>query len=91
MESYRFLYDIALILLSTKIFGLLTRKLQMPQVVGALIAGIIFGPALFNILHLPGFLEPFFLKPTEFLSHLSEIGVIVIMFCAGMTTDIQEL
>ena len=45
MESYRFLYDIALILLSTKIFGLLTRKLQMPQVVGALIAGIIFGPA----------------------------------------------
>jgi Kef-type K+ transport system membrane component KefB len=91
VESYRFLYDIALILLSTKIFGLLTRKLQMPQVVGALIAGIIFGPALFNILHLPGFLEPFFLKPTDFLSHLSEIGVIVIMFSAGMTTDIHEL
>ena len=80
MESYRFLFDIALILLSTKLFGLLTRKLQMPQVVGALVAGLIFGPAMLNILH-----------PTDFLSHLSEIGVIVIMFSAGMTTDIHEL
>lgn len=80
MESYRFLFDIALILLTTKAFGLLTRKLQMPQVVGALLAGLIFGPAVLKIL-----------QPTDFLSHLSEIGVIVIMFSAGMTTDIHEL
>lgn len=80
MESYRFLFDIALILLTTKLFGLLTRKLQMPQVVGALLAGLIFGPAMLNIL-----------KPTDFLSHLSEIGVVLIMFSAGMTTDINEL
>lgn len=52
----------------------------MPQVVGALLAGLIFGPAVLKIL-----------QPTDFLSHLSEIGVIVIMFSAGMTTDIHEL
>lgn len=80
METYQFLLDVAVILLSTKVLGLLTRKLQLPQVVGALLAGLIFGPAVLNII-----------QPTDFLSSLSEIGVIVIMFEAGMSTDIKEL
>ena len=45
MTDYRYLLDIALILLSTKVFGLFTRRIKMPSVVGALIAGIILGPA----------------------------------------------
>ena len=49
MESYRYLLDIALILLSTKLFGLFSKKLRMPSVVGALIAGIVLGPAFLNI------------------------------------------
>lgn len=80
MGNYKFLLDVALILLSTKVLGLITRKLQLPQVVGALLAGLIFGPAVLNII-----------QPTDFLSSLSEIGVIVIMFSAGMSTDIKEL
>ena len=80
METYKFLLDVALILLSTKVLGLITRQLQLPQVVGALLAGLIFGPAVLNII-----------QPTDFLSSLSEIGVIVIMFGAGMSTDIKEL
>ena len=32
MESYKYLLDIALILISTKILGLLTRRIQLPQV-----------------------------------------------------------
>lgn len=80
MGNYKFLLDVALILLSTKVLGLITRKLQLPQVVGALLAGLIFGPAVLNII-----------QPTDFLSRLSEIGVIVIMFSAGMSTDIKEL
>lgn len=78
--SYRFLLDLALILLSTKILGLLTQRFQMPQVVGALLAGLILGPAGLNIL-----------TETDFLSQLSELGVIVLMFTAGMGTNIQEL
>lgn len=50
MDSYKYLFDIALILLSTKFLGLITRKVHMPQVVGALLAGLIFGPAALNIL-----------------------------------------
>lgn len=78
--SYHYLLDIALILLSTKVFGLITSRFRMPQVVGALVAGLVFGPAVLNILH-----------GTEFLSQLSEIGVIVIMFSAGLETDLAEL
>ena len=49
MESYRFLLDLALILLTTKIFGLITRRLQLPQVVGALLAGLVFGPGVLGL------------------------------------------
>lgn len=51
MESYSYLLDLALILLSTKVFGLLTRRVRLPQVVGALLAGLILGPACLGILH----------------------------------------
>ena len=51
MESYKYLLDIALILISTKILGLLTRRIQLPQVVGALIAGLLLGPAL-SLIHI---------------------------------------
>lgn len=80
MLSYNYLFDIALILISTKLLGLLTRKLQMPQVVGALLAGLILGPAMLNILH-----------ETEFIVQVAEIGVIVLMFTAGLETDVKEL
>lgn len=78
--SYNFLFDLALILLSTKLLGLLTKKVKMPQVVGALLAGLVLGPAMFNVL-----------KETDFIAELSEIGVIVLMFVAGLETDIKEL
>ena len=47
--SYHYLIDIALILLTTKVFGMITKRLQMPQVVGALIAGLVMGPAMLNL------------------------------------------
>ena len=78
--SYKYLLDIALILLSTKLLGLLTRRFNLPQVVGALLAGVILGPSVLNIL-----------KETDFLSMLAELGVIVLMFTAGLESDIKEL
>lgn len=80
MESYRFLLSLAIILLSTKILGLATRKIRMPQVVGALLAGLFLGPAMLGIL-----------TETDFIQSLAEVGVIVLMFCAGLETDIDEL
>ena len=80
MSDYRYLLDIALILLGTKAFGLFTRKLRMPAVVGALLAGIILGPAVLN-----------WVQPSNLISSLSEIGVIVLMFGAGLETSITDL
>ena len=78
--SYHYLLDLALILLSTKLLGIATGKFQMPRVVGALLAGLVLGPAVLNVL-----------SETEFLTQLSELGVIVILFTAGMGTDLREL
>ena len=80
MLSYRFLFDIAIILISTKALGVLTKKFKMPQVVGALLAGIILGPAMLDVLH-----------ETEFIQQMAALGVIVLMFTAGLETDIHEL
>lgn len=80
MESYSYLMDLAIILLCTKLLGLLTRRVQMPQVVGALLAGLILGPAGVGIL-----------SETSFIQSVAEVGVIVLMFSAGMETDIKEL
>lgn len=49
MEEYKFLLDIAIILAMTKSFSLVSKKFNMPPVVGALIAGIILGPVVLNV------------------------------------------
>ena len=80
MESYTYLLVLALILLSTKLLGLVTEKIHMPQVVGALVAGIILGPSGLGLL-----------ESTDFLVKTAEIGVIMLMFTAGIDTDMEEL
>ena len=80
MESYEFLLSLAIILLSTKVFGLITEKVHLPQVVGAILAGVILGPSCFGIL-----------EQSDFLIKASEIGVIMLMFIAGLDTDLQEI
>lgn len=65
--DYSYLLDLAIILLCTKLLGLATRRVQMPQVVGALLAGLILGPAMFGIL-----------EETTFITSVAELGVIVL-------------
>ncbi len=84
MESYDFLWIIAVILMFTKLLSLFSRKIHMPQVVGALVAGIILGPSVFGVIS-GGTAN------SEFLSVMSKIGVILLMFMAGMETDLEEL
>ena len=78
--SYHFLFELALILLSTKVLGIITKRIALPQVVGALLAGLVMGPAMLNIL-----------QETTLLDQLAELGVIVLMFNAGLETDLGEL
>jgi len=80
MLEINFLLDLAIIILSTKVLGIITKKIHMPQVVGALVAGLILGPSMFGIIH-----------ETDFIAKMAELGVIVLMFSAGLETDMKEL
>lgn len=80
MESYQYVFDVAIIIMVTKIFGIMSKRVDMPEVVGSLIAGLLLGPSVLNLV-----------QPSDFLSMLSELGVIVLMFGAGLQTDIGEL
>ena len=48
-SEFGYLATLAIILLSTKFFGLVSRRVQMPAVVGALLAGIILGPSCLGV------------------------------------------
>ena len=84
MESYSFFLFLAIIMISTKILGLFTRKIHMPAVVGALVAGVILGPSCLNLITLTG-------DTGVFLEQMAELGVILLMFNAGLETDLSEL
>lgn len=84
MESYSFLLFLAIIMISTKVFGIFSTKIRMPAVVGALVAGVLLGPSVFNLITLEG-------ETGLFLEELAEIGVILLMFNAGLETELGEL
>lgn len=80
MDSYVFLLSIAIILLAVKILGDATNRVNLTQVVGALLAGIILGPSCLGLV-----------EETDFIDKTAEIGVILLMFTAGLDTDINEM
>jgi Kef-type K+ transport system membrane component KefB len=80
MEAYDVFKDLAIIILVAKAFGILARRCKAPQVVGEIIAGLIIGPSILG-----------WVAQTDFLVQMAEIGVILLMFSAGLETDIKEL
>ena len=86
--NYTFLLELALILIFTKVLGILMKKLGLPQVVGAILAGLLLGGAIFSPLTGGRFIP---VRPSDALTVIAEIGVIMIMFSAGLETDLKEL
>lgn len=80
MISYDVFLDLAIILLVTKVLSLVTKRVNLPQVVGALIGGVMIGPACFGIV-----------GDSAFIDQLAEIGVVMLMFSAGLGTDLKEI
>ncbi len=78
--DFEFFFQIALILLSTKLAGDLSVRLGQPSVLGKLIVGIVIGPAILG-----------WIENSELLTQLSNVGVILLMFMAGLETDLEEL
>ncbi|MEH7249864.1 cation:proton antiporter [Neobacillus niacini] len=73
------IFQLAIILLASKIAGDISVKLGQPSVLGKLLVGIVLGPAVFGIL-----------SDSATLEELSQIGVILLMFIAGLETDLDE-
>lgn len=80
METYSIFKDLAIIIIAAEFFGLVARKLKAPQVVGQIIAGLLIGPCVLGIVN-----------QTEFLTQMAEIGVILLMFSAGLETNLSDL
>ncbi|GAB7386517.1 cation:proton antiporter [Bacillaceae bacterium] len=78
-ESFYFLFELALIVFAIKVMGQLSIKIGQPSVFGKLLVGIILGPSLLNLIH-----------PNDLIKELAEVGVVLLMFLAGLETDINE-
>lgn len=80
METYEILRDLAIILFFAKLCGMLARKCKAPQVVGQIIAGLLIGPCCLGLI-----------SQSDFIAKMAEIGVILVMFSAGLETDLKDL
>ncbi len=80
METFSVFKDLAIIIIFAKVFGILARKCKAPQVVGEIIAGLLIGPSILGLV-----------EQTDFLMEMAEVGVVLLMFSAGLETDIKEL
>ena len=76
---YENLKDLAIILAAAEIFGLIARKLKLPQVVGQILAGLLVGPILG------------WASNTSYIKIFAEVGVVLLMFSAGLETNLKTL
>jgi len=83
----QFAFLLAVILLSAKIAGYISIRLGQPSVLGELLAGILLGPSVFDLFHLP-FIDH---ELAESIAHLGELGVLLLMFLAGLELHFSEL
>ena len=85
------LLSVGVIVIIAKYFGVLAKKAGIPQVAGMIIAGLLlrFIPWFHNF----GGTEPniIYAEANQFISYMSEIGVILIMFSAGLSTNLKSL
>lgn len=81
METYQILLELSILVLSAKFMGVLAKKIGAPQVVGEIVAGLILGPSVLNLK----------IFDAKFISYMSEIGVILLMFSAGIGTNLKSL
>lgn len=79
VETAKFLFTIVLVLLSVKLAGDLSIRFGQPSVFGKLLVGLIIGPSFLG-----------WIQQTPLLTELAELGVLMLMFIAGLETDLVE-
>lgn len=79
-EGSVFFLSLVLILLFARVFGEMAAKLNVPPVMGEMLAGILLGPSLLG-----------WVEPTDVIQMLAEFGLILLLFEVGLDTDISRL
>jgi Kef-type K+ transport system membrane component KefB len=79
---------IVIIIAAAKIGGYISYRLGQPSVAGKVLAGLILGPSVLNFLQWPIFTDPHL---GESITHLAELGVLLLMFTAGLNLHLSDL
>lgn len=79
---------LAILIAAAKIGGYISYRWGQPSVLGELIVGILLGPSLFDVLHLAYFTDTHL---PEVIHEFAEVGVLLLMFLAGLELDIKDL
>ncbi len=92
--SLQILLCIAVIILAAKLAGALTARLGLPLVLGELLAGVVLGPTFLNIWSVSWLAHPASgdsVPVASVFKVLAEIGVVLLMFVAGLETDFEMM
>jgi len=84
----QFIFAIGLLIGAARLGGLLSKRLGQPGVLGELLVGVLLGPTLINFFHLDWFTDEHL---GEQILHLAELGVIFLMFLAGLEIELDEM
>jgi len=80
---------LAIIILAAKAGGYVAVRLRQPAVLGELLVGLILGPTVIDLVHLPFVTNPELLQ--EEISDLASLGVVFLMFMAGLEVELREM
>lgn len=87
-ETLQLILELAILIIAAKFAGLISTRLRQPAVLGELLAGLVLGPSILGMLQWSIFAAP---HNEEIIIELAEIGVILLMFMAGLEVDIAEM
>lgn len=88
ISAYEVLFPVGLILVVSKIFGVIAKRLGLPQILAMLLTGIVIG----LIALVPAVNENFITNGAkEGIAFISELGVVLILFSAGLGTDLKQV
>ena len=80
---------LVVIITAAKAAGYLSYRLGQPSVLGELMAGLLIGPSLLDLFHLPFFTSEAHTQDT--IAELAELGVLLLMFLAGLDLHLSDL
>lgn len=89
-ELLEIIFALAIVIIAAKIGGAISVRLGQPSVLGELLAGVILGPTVLDILHFAPLFQ-FAEETGEALKMMAELGVIILMLLAGLELDLEDL